>query len=62
MFYTKNIFTADGEKTQVRPNFCTNKPVEGQAQVYDITDNRYQRPQAGLNLNKTLQGCCEVKI
>ena len=41
MFYTKHIYTADGEATEVRPNFCTNELVEGiwifyNANVVDI--------------------------
>jgi len=29
MFYKRTIYTADGEKTEVKPNFCTNEAVEG---------------------------------
>ena len=30
MFYKRTIYTADGEKTEVKPNFCTNEAVEGE--------------------------------
>ena len=36
MFYSKQIFTAEGARTDIRPNFCSNLAVTGNS-----TDNCY---------------------